>query len=57
MLCSDTGREAVGTAEGDIAGLDTAGHVVGFRGGIDDLINCLHGEVESHELALYRIHS
>jgi len=52
MLSSDTGRETVGTTEGDVAGLDTTGHVVGLCGGVDNLVNGLHGEVEGHELAL-----
>ena len=52
MLCSDTGSETVGATEGDVAGLDTTGHVVGLCGGVDNLVNGLHGEVEGHELAL-----
>lgn len=54
MLGTDTGCETVGATEGDVAGLDTAGHVVGLCGGVDDLVNGLHGEVEGHELALSR---
>ena len=52
MLSTDTRGETVGTAEGDVAGLDTTGHVVCLRGRVDDLVNGLHGEVEGHELAL-----
>lgn len=51
MLSSNTGGETVGTAEGDVAGLDTTGHVVSLGGRVDDLVNGLHGEVEGHELA------
>ena len=52
MLSTDTSSETVGTTEGDVAGLDTTGHVVGLCGGVDNLVNGLHGEVEGHELAL-----
>jgi hypothetical protein len=52
VLGSDTGSETVGATEGDVAGLGTTGHVVRLCGGVDDLVNCLHGEVEGHELAL-----
>ena len=51
VLGSNTGGETVGTTEGDVAGLDTTGHVVSLGGGVDDLVNGLHGEVEGHELA------
>jgi hypothetical protein len=51
VLGSNTGGETVGTAEGDVAGLDTTGHVVSLGGRVDDLVNGLHGEVEGHELA------
>ena len=51
VLCSDTRREAIGAAECDVAGLDPAGHVVGLCCGVDDLVDCLHSEVEGHELA------
>jgi hypothetical protein len=51
MLGGDTGGETVGAAEGDVARLDTTGHVVGLGGGVDDLVDGLHGEVEGHELA------
>jgi hypothetical protein len=52
VLRRDTRREAVGPAEGDVAGLDAAGHVVRLCGRVDDLVDGLHGEVERHELAL-----
>lgn len=52
MLGSDTRSETVGSTEGDVARLDTTGHVVGLCGRVDDLIDGLHGEVEGHELAL-----
>jgi hypothetical protein len=51
MLGSDTGGEAVGPTECDVAGLDTSRHVMGLCSRVDDLINGLHGEVEGHELA------
>lgn len=53
VLGTDTGSEAVGATEGDVAGLDATGHVEGLSGRVDDLIDGLHGEVEGHELALY----
>jgi hypothetical protein len=52
VLGSDTRSETVGATEGDVAGLGTTGHVVRLCGGVDDLVNGLHGEVEGHELAL-----
>lgn len=51
VLGSDTGSKAVGTTESDVAGLDTARHVVGLRGRVDNLVDGLHGKVEGHELA------
>lgn len=51
MLSCNTGSETVGTSESDVTWLDTTGHVVGLCGGVDDLVNGLHGEVEGHELA------
>lgn len=54
VLGCHTGGEAVGATEGDVAGLNTAGHVQGLGGGVDDLVDGLHGEVEGHELALDR---
>ena len=52
MLGSDAGGKPVGSAEGDVAGLDPTGHVVGLSGRVDDLVDGLHGEVECHEFAL-----
>jgi hypothetical protein len=52
VLSGDTGGETVGTTESDVARLDTTGHVVGLGGGVDNLIDGLHGEIEGHELAL-----
>lgn len=53
MLRGHTGGKAIGTSERDVAGLNTARHVVCFCGGVDDLIDGLHGEVEGHEFALH----
>lgn len=52
VLGSDTGGETIGATEGDVAGLDTTGHVVCLCGRVDNLVNGLHGKVERHELAL-----
>jgi len=52
VLSSDTRSETVGSTEGDVARLDTTGHVMGLCGRVDDLVDGLHGEVEGHELAL-----
>lgn len=52
VLGGDTGGEAVGATEGDVAGLNAAGHVQGLGCGVDDLVDSLHGKVEGHELAL-----
>src|SRR3546814_13489987 len=43
-------RGAVRPAEHDRRGHLTAGHVMGLGGGVDDLVDRLHGEVEGHEL-------
>lgn len=51
VLGADTSGEAIGTAESDVTRLDTTGHVVGLCGGVNDLVDGLHGEVEGHELA------
>jgi len=51
VLSTDTSSETVGTTEGDVTRLDTTRHVEGLGGGVDDLIDGLHGEVEGHELA------
>lgn len=42
VLGSDTGCKSVGATESDVAGLLSAGHVVGLCAGIDDLVNGLH---------------
>ena len=55
VLSTDTGSETVGATESDVARLDTAGHVEGLGGRVNNLVDGLHGEVESHELALARI--
>ena len=55
VLSSDTGGETVRATEGDVAGLDTTGHVVCLCGRVDDLVNGLHGEIEGHELALIEV--
>ncbi|KAI6775058.1 hypothetical protein HG530_001816 [Fusarium avenaceum] len=52
VLSTDTSSETVGTTEGDVTRLDTTRHVEGLGGGVDDLIDGLHGEVEGHELTL-----
>ena len=52
MLCCDTGSETIGTSESDVTRLYSARHVMSFRGGVDDLVDGLHGEVEGHEFAL-----
>lgn len=54
VLGRHAGGEAVGSTEGDVAGLDAAGHVQGLGGRVDDLVDGLHGKVEGHELALDR---
>ena len=51
MLCGHTLGETVWSTECDVTWLNTSRHVVGLRGGVDDLVNGLHGEVEGHELA------
>ena len=52
MLSCDPSCKTIGTSKCDIAGLNTPRHVMSLGGGIDDLVNGLHGEVERHELAL-----
>jgi len=52
MLCGNTRSEAVGSAKGDVARLDTAGHVMRLGCRVDDLIDSLHGEIEGHKLTL-----
>ncbi len=50
MLGADPGGGAVGAAEDDRAAHLAARHIIGLRRRIDNMINGLHGEVESHEL-------
>ncbi len=52
VLRGHAGSETVGSTKGDIAGLDAARHVQRLGGGVDDLIDGLHGEVERHEFTL-----
>jgi predicted LPLAT superfamily acyltransferase len=52
MLRRYSGGKTVGTPESDIARLDAARHVQSFGCRVDDLINGLHGKVESHKFAL-----
>ncbi len=54
MLCCHAGGKTVGASECDVARLDTARHVVRFGCRVDDLIDSLHGEIESHEFTLHR---
>lgn len=54
VLSSDTGSETVGSSESDVTRLNASGHVMCLRCGVDDLIDCLHGKVESHEFTLHR---
>ena len=55
VLSTDTGSGTVGPTEDDRARNIPSGHVMCLAGGIDDLIDGLHGEVESHELASTRV--
>jgi hypothetical protein len=64
MLGGHTGSETVGTTEGDVARLNATRHVVRLCCRIDNLVNCLfgqlcnldhvqtylHGKVDCHEL-------
>ena len=50
VLGADAGGGAIGAAEDDGAAHLAAGHIEGFGGGVDDVIDRLHGEVEGHEL-------
>lgn len=54
VLGSNTRSKAVGASESNITWLDTAGHIVRFGRGVDDMVDCLHGKVEGHEFALYQ---
>ncbi|KAH3665949.1 hypothetical protein OGAPHI_004138 [Ogataea philodendri] len=50
VLGSNTGSCTIWTSEGDVTRLLTTRHVVGLGCRVDDLVNRLHGKVESHEL-------
>lgn len=50
VLGGDAGWGTVGPPEDDGHRLQPGGHVVGLGGGIDDLVDGLHGEVKGHEL-------
>ena len=52
MLSSDAGGKAVRPSEGDITWLDPTRHIVCFGCGVDNLVDCLHGEIECHKFAL-----
>jgi hypothetical protein len=50
VLGGDARRRAVRAAEHDRAAHLAAGHVERLGGGVDDVVDRLHGEVEGHEL-------
>ncbi len=50
VLSRHTGRRTIRPTEHNRDGLPAGRHVVGLGGGVDDLIDGLHGEVEGHEL-------
>ena len=52
MLSCHASREPIGSSKGDVARLDTAGHIVRLGSRVDDLVDGLHGEVKGHEFAL-----
>ena len=52
MLGSDAGSKAVRASESNVTRLNPTGHVVCFGCGVDDLVDCLHGKIEGHELTL-----
>lgn len=51
MLGGDPSGSSVGAAENYRTGHIAARHVISLASRIDNLINRLHGEIESHELA------
>ena len=55
MLSADTSSSTVRSTEDDRAWNISTRHVMSLAGRVDDLINGLHGEVESHELASIRV--
>src|SRR4029434_39615 len=50
VLRGDARCSTVRTAENNLTPHLPAGHVERFSRGVDELINCLHGKIESHEL-------
>ena len=50
VLGGDTCGRAIGATEHDRAAHLATRHVKRLGGGVDDLVHCLHGEVEGHEL-------
>ena len=55
MLRANTSGGTVRSTEDDRAWDISSGHIMRLAGGIDDLVDGLHGEVESHELASIRV--
>lgn len=51
VLRGDARRRSVGSSEDDGHRLPAGRHVAGLSGGVDDLVDGLHGEVKGHELA------
>lgn len=51
VLGSHASGRPVGAPEDDGHGDGPRGHVARLGSRVDDLIDCLHGEVERHELA------
>lgn len=51
MLCADTSRGTIWPTEYDGHVHGAGRHVECFRCRIDDVIDCLHGEIERHEFA------
>lgn len=52
MLSSNASGESIRSSKCDVAGLYTSRHIVCFGCRVDDLVYCLHSEIERHELAL-----
>ena len=49
MLRANTRRRAIWTAKNNRAAHLSTRHIISFRSRIDDVVNCLHGEIEGHE--------